>query len=207
MSTSYSGPKRHKILADAILTEFNLISEEFSAFQKSTKLNCYEGCGKCCFKPDIYCSPAELLPMALELIERGEAENFLDDADSINDGRCVFLNVTDEENFKGSCKVYSHRPLTCRTFGVSLRHGKNNSVDLSVCKPLKEGRIQEYQELANNNFSSFDHSLPFIDVCKNRLTRIDPSLMETEMPINEALKIILSKMLLYSEFRSDDSDA
>jgi len=207
MSMSYSGPKRHKILADAILAEYNLVSAEFSAFQKSTKLNCYEGCGKCCFKPDIYCSPAELLPMALELIERGEAEKFLDNVDSIKDGRCVFLNVTDEENFKGSCKVYSHRPLTCRTFGVSLRHGKNNSINVSVCRPLKEGRALEFQQLVDNDFSPEDQSLPFIDTCKNRLTRIDPSLMEAEMPINDALRLILSKMLLYSEFRSDDSNA
>lgn len=206
MSTSYSGPKRHKILADAILAEFNLISDEFSSFQKSSKLNCYEGCGKCCFKPDIYCSPAELLPMAIELIERGLAERFLDEVDSIKNGRCVFLDVSDEENFKGSCKVYSYRPLTCRTFGVSLRHGKNNSIDLSVCKPLKEGRAQEYLELANQNFSDNNQPLPFIDTCKNRLTRIDPSLMEAEMPINDALKVILSKMLFYSEFRSDDSN-
>lgn len=205
MSTNYSGPKRHNILADAILREFNLISEEFSSFQKNSNLDCVAGCGKCCFKPDIYCSPVELLPMALELIKNGEAEDFLKRIESVG-SRCIFLKVTDEENFKGYCTHYEHRPLTCRTFGVYLRHGKNKTIEPTVCKVLKDEKPLEYQKLKEMDFSK-EESKAFIDVCKNRLASLDPSLMEEEMPINQSLRVMISKMLLYLDLGLDDSNA
>ena len=205
MSTSYSGLNRHNILAKSILNEFNLISDEFSSFQKKSNLACIEGCGKCCFKPDIYCSPMELLPMALELIKQGVAEDYLNNIES-SGSRCIFLNVTDEENFKGHCTNYEHRPLTCRTFGVYLRHGKNKIIEPMVCKVLKEQKSREYEILKETDFTS-EGPQAFIDVCKSRLASLDPSLMDEEMPINQSLKIMLSKMLMYLDLGLDDSNA
>jgi Fe-S-cluster containining protein len=203
MSTSSSGLQRHNILAEQILNEFNQISEEFSHFQNKSKLNCIEGCGKCCFKPDIYCSPYELLPMALEFLARGEAQGIYEKCLGKEKERCVFLNVQDEVKFKAQCDAYLFRPLVCRTFGVSLRHGKNERVDVSVCKPLQETKKEIYNELIANSFSTSDLSLPFIDSCKARLVSIDPKLQETELPINQALKIILEEVLFYSEYSKE----
>lgn len=200
MSTNSSGQIRHKILTREIMREFNLISEEFSSFQSHVKLGCIEGCGKCCFKPDIYCSPVELLPLALELLERGEAQKMYDHCLGKEEETCVFLNIQNPQTFKAQCTMYVNRPLVCRTFGVSARHGKNGRVDISVCKPLQEEKTREYQELVSKNFTIDELPIPFIDICKSRLSTLDPLFSDEEMPINQALKVILEKVLFYSTF-------
>lgn len=202
MSTSSSGLQRHNFLAEKILKEFNQISGEFSHFQNESKLGCIEGCGKCCFKPDIYCSPYELLPLALEFLAKGQAQKIYEMILGKEEERCVFLNVKDEIHFKAQCDAYAFRPLVCRTFGVSIRHGKNERVDISVCKPLQETKKEIYEDLLAKNFSPADLSLPFIDSCKSRLSSLDPKLQEVELPINQALKIMLEEVLFYSTFIS-----
>jgi len=199
MSTNYSGRTHHKELADNILQEYAVISKEFSEFQTKSKLTCIEGCGKCCFKPDIYCSPSELLPLALELVERGDAQRVYDLCCAKEHERCMFLNVQSEDGFKAKCDAYQFRPLICRTFGVSARHGKNQRVDISVCKTLQEEKAEDYQYLLAS--SQVDSSqLPFIDASKNTLLTLDPSLQDEEMPINKALKVMLEKVLLAHSF-------
>lgn len=199
MSTNYSGRSYHKELAEKILQEYTVISKEFSEFQTKTKLSCLEGCGKCCFKPDIYCSPYELLPLALELVEKGDAQRVYDICCEKEFERCMFLNVQSEDGFKAKCDAYLFRPLICRTFGVSARHGKNERIDISVCKTLQEEKAEDYKNLLAT--SQLDKSnLPFIDSSKNSLLTIDPNLLEEEMPINKALKVMLEKVLLAYSF-------
>jgi Fe-S-cluster containining protein len=205
MSMNSSGLIRQKQLANSILGEFTQISSEFSTFQNNAKLSCIEGCGKCCFKPDIYCSPYELLPLALELLEKGEAQKMYERCLDKQEERCLFLTVTNEEKFKAQCEAYTFRPLVCRTFGVSARHGKNQRVDMSVCKPLQEQKTQAYEELLEKAFSITNLPLPFIDLCKSRLTSLDPALQDEEFPINQALKIMLEKVLFYANFNNGDT--
>jgi Fe-S-cluster containining protein len=203
MSMNSSDQTRYKeSLAHEIMGEFDRISKEFSSFQTASKLECIEGCGKCCFKPDIYCSPVELLPLALELLARGEAQEMYEKVLGKNNERCIFLNVDNEEKYVGKCSFYKNRPLVCRTFGVSARHDKDKKVEFSVCRPLKEKKALEYQSLLEKKFSLEDSTLPFIDVCKNRLSALDPLFYEEEFPINQALTMILEKVLLYSAYES-----
>jgi Fe-S-cluster containining protein len=202
MSMNSSGQPRQKILADQILREFSLISDEFSSFQNISNLSCIEGCGKCCFKPDIYCSPYELLPLAIELLEKGEAQNFYNQCLGKENDRCIFLNVQNEVKFKAKCDAYIFRPLICRTFGVSARHGKNERMDMSVCKPLQEEKQAAYEVLLAKSFSTSNLPIPFIDFCKSRLSSLDPQLQEVELPINQALKVILEKVLFYASYES-----
>lgn len=197
-----SGHNRHKQLALDISRHYEQISKEFSNFQTNSGLSCVPGCGKCCFKPDIFCSPLELLPLAMELLERGEAQHFYEKCEGKAQERCIFLHVTDEKNFKAQCQEYRHRPLVCRTFGVSARHGKDNRPDFSVCKTLKEEKASAYEELLNKRFLIEDTSLPYIDLCKGRLLSLDPAFLEEEMPINQALRVILERVLFYAEFES-----
>lgn len=199
MSTNYSGRTHHKELAEKILQEYTGISKEFSDFQTKSNLSCIEGCGKCCFKPDIYCSPYELLPLALELLEKGEAQQVYERCCEKENERCIFLNVKNEEKYKASCDAYMFRPLICRTFGVSVRHGKNKRVDVSVCKTLQDEKAIEYNDLLTSSQNE-NSELPFIDQSKNGLLTLDPSLSDEEMPINKALKIMLEKVLLTHSF-------
>ncbi|MBY0413879.1 MAG: YkgJ family cysteine cluster protein [Bdellovibrionales bacterium] len=197
MSTNSLNQSHLSHKAAQILAELENISEEFSRFQESSNLSCIEGCGRCCFKSDIYCSPYELLPMALELLEKGEAQkyyNYLTTKIEASD-KCIFLNVTNADQFQGLCSNYKFRPLVCRTFGVSARHEKNNDVSFSVCRPLKAEKQNAVLRL-----NSMSPNIAFIDHCKTRLSAIDPQLSEIELPMNESLKIILEKVLLYSSF-------
>ncbi len=185
-------------LSKLILKEYDEISKEFSHFQVDSKLTCITGCGKCCFKPDIYCSPIELLPMALQLLKSGEAEKYLELSLSKQDERCVFLNVSDERSFKASCSQYAFRPLVCRTFGVSARHFKNGKIDFSVCKTLKDNKPEEFNNLIQYQENLNNVKLPFIDLCKSRLVTLDPQFLDSEFPINKSLRIILEKILYLS---------
>lgn len=205
MSTSSSNLIRHKNLSIEILLELNKIFEEFSAFQAKVDLPCPSGCGKCCFKADIYCTPIELLPMALALVERGEGEATYDKCIQHSADHCLFMEIADKKSGMGMCSEYLHRPLVCRTFGVAGRHDKNGLINFSVCTTLKEVYPLRYEALLNAKLS--DSEVAFIDDSKSRLLNIDPAFLEKEFPINEALAIMLEKVLFLSELDSDLNDS
>ena len=168
------------------------ISTVFGDFQKKSGLVCPTGCGKCCFKADISCSPYELLPLALQLLKENRAEEFLEKANRTYDNHCMFLNVTDKEMGHGYCSEYQFRPFVCRAFGISARHGKNDHVEYSMCKVFKD----------NFSESSVNHNeIPFIEIWRKKLGALDPHLMEKEVPLNQALVIILEKVLLWDSLR------
>lgn len=200
MSTSSSNQTPNHLITTAILGEFESISQKFSAFQNANSLSCPPGCGKCCFKADIYCAPIELLPLAMELLERGEAEAYLEKCQDIKEDRCLFLSVQDEKTGKGVCTEYKYRPLVCRTFGVAPRHDKNGLVNFSVCTTLKETNPESFAKLQKRDFT--DVEIPFIDQSKNKLACLDPRLAEEEFPINESLAMILEKVLFYESFNA-----
>ena len=193
MSTSSSNLTRHKILSAEILAEMGNIFEQFSAFQKKVNLPCPPGCGKCCFKPDIYCTPIELLPLALDLLERGEALRIFELCLDYKGEQCLFMEVSDFKAGKGQCTEYKFRPLVCRTFGVAGRHDKNEKINYSVCTILKETYKENYEKLIHSNYT--DSEIIFIDDSKTRLSNLNPSFLETEHPINISLSIMLEKIL------------
>lgn len=177
------------------------IADDFSKFQNSHSLSCPPDCGKCCFKADIYCTPIEVLPLALELYERGEAQSMYDKCLAHKADHCLFMNITDKQNGKGRCTEYQFRPLVCRTFGVAGRRDKSSQINFSVCTTLKEIKPENYSELVNKKFSNDE--VPFIDISKNRLATLDPQFLEEEFPINESLAIMLEKILFISSLETE----
>lgn len=197
---SSSSLQEWKNLANDILREYDLLSRKFSTFQNQNQLSCFEHCGRCCFKIDIYCSPIELLPMALHLLETNRVEEYLEELNQhIEEQHCVFLEVTDKESFKGFCREYLHRPIVCRTFGVSARKTKDLKTDYSICKLIKENKPEAYAQLIQNiNF--IEDEIPYINTSKSNLLALSPKFLEKEYPLNESLRIILDKVLLISSF-------
>jgi Fe-S-cluster containining protein len=187
-----------KNLAADISKEFEKVSTEFSHFQNANKLSCLEGCGKCCMK-NVSCAPVELLPMAYDIFERGEAVEIHEMAKNYKGENCFFLDVSNQGQWLGTCKEYQHRPLVCRSFGVAARKGKNDLIQYSVCKPLKENRAEQYAELLNKNTSDIP---PFIEVLSSRLSSLDPAFLEAELPIHQSLAIVLEKIMMYSYYAS-----
>lgn len=181
-------------LSHSIQLKFDEISKVFGDFQSNSGLTCPSECGKCCFKPDISCAPYELLPMALHLLDIRQAESVLETALMNLDSRCLFLQITDEQNGKARCREYQHRPFICRAFGVSARRGKRGT-EYSICRELKSNN--DYTP----NFSHIDEDVPYIEVWKKRLESLDPKLLEKEIPINQALAIVLEKVLLWDSLQ------
>lgn len=184
-------------LAESITEEYNNLTSHFSSFQKNANLSCLDKCGKCCFKTEIYCSPIELLPMALHLVETQKALEILDKINDETLSHCALLVVTDKQHFQGYCGEYAHRGIICRSFGVSARHGKKG-VDYSVCKIIKEEKSEAYRDLLKTEHNY--QEIPFIDSSKNQLTTLSPEFLEREYPINESLRIMLEKVLLIKSY-------
>lgn len=181
-------------LSHSIQLKFDEISKVFGDFQHKSHLTCPAECGKCCFKPDISCAPYELLPMALHLLDTGKAESTLEMALANLDNRCLFLQVTDEQSGKARCREYNHRPFICRAFGVSARNGKRGT-EYSICRELKS--TNDYTP----SFSHDEEDVPYIEVWKKRLESLDPKLLEREIPVNQALALILEKVLLWDSLQ------
>jgi hypothetical protein len=83
--------------------------------------------------------------------------------------------------------------LVCRVFGVAastIQHGK---LRFSTCSILKE----KYSTAILDKFSD----APMIETWKRKLESIAPQLSEKEIPINQALSVILEKILLLHSFK------
>ena len=184
-------------LTQLIHKELEASAKVFGDFHKQSKLQCPPECGKCCLKPDLSCNPYELLPLAFYLVEKNLAESILERAKT-NIGRpCVLLEMKDESSGKGRCGHYNYRPFVCRAFGVAGRLGKNESIELSVCRELKLDAhygSEEFNRLTSEN-------VPLLEVFKKRLESIDPKLLEQEIPINEAIVFILEKVLFLKDYQ------
>jgi Fe-S-cluster containining protein len=120
------------------------------------------------------------------------ADKILEKAHTHYNERCVLLMVSHEENGLGQCLEYKFRPLICRVFGVAARKNKYGEPDLSICSVLK----QIYPVALDVRGSK----IPFIEIWKKKLESLDPRLTEKEIPINQALIIILEKILLIKSF-------
>jgi Fe-S-cluster containining protein len=182
-------------LSKSIETFYAEMSQVFSDFQQKSMLACPPGCGQCCFKPDICCSPFELLPLALHLLDVGLAEFFLEKARDQKDGRCPLLEIEDEKSGKGRCTQYAYRPFICRAFGVSARYGKMSKIDYSICRVLK---------LNNEHSAALTHAydeVPFIEIWRKKFEVLNPHLQEREIPINQALAIVLEKVLIWNSYQ------
>lgn len=172
--------------------QLEIVASVFGTFQKKSKLNCPSECGNCCFKPDISCTPYELLPLAFHLAENDLAESILEKARSQSSDRCIFLKVVDEEKGHGQCLEYKFRPYVCRVFGVAARKNKYGNADLSICSKLKE--------MYEHDLDVSSEEVPHIEKWKANLESLDPHLTEKEIPINQALIVILEKVLLVKSF-------
>ena len=177
-------------ISNTINEKLNEVSYVFNQFQENSGLKCPTGCGKCCMKADISCSPYELLPMAFHLIDSKRAEEVLEKAKNHSNKNCLFLDVKSEYHGTGQCHEYQYRPFICRAFGLSARIGKHQNIERSVCSILRK------IEIDSPNIQIVDNEIPLIDLWKKKLEIIDPHLLDKEIPIHQGIVILLEKLLL-----------
>ncbi|MFM9006423.1 MAG: YkgJ family cysteine cluster protein, partial [Flavobacteriales bacterium] len=89
----------------AVKRVYARLDKEIASVQQSSGLHCLSGCGECCKKPDIECTPLEFLPLALELFDAGKAEEAWVELNQNKQSLCYVFrpHVT---NFGGLCNAY-----------------------------------------------------------------------------------------------------
>ncbi len=177
--------------AELIKKEMDKIGHAFSDYQESVNLPCRSGCGKCCFKKEIFCTPIELLPLAFKLLAENRAEEVYDHCQKSLHQHCILLSIADEVKGFGTCSEYENRPFVCRTFAVTARKNKHGNPEFSICKIIKEDHGEKTTALLKMDNSK----APFIELWKSQLDSLDPAFMEEEHPINKSLSLILERLL------------
>lgn len=192
--------ENYRELANSVQEIYREAGKAFGEFQTQSKLNCLNGCGKCCLNPNISASMLEMLPYALELIENNTALSVFDHLASMDfeaETSCILYQKSSFDGLSGKCGAYENRPSICRSFGASARLNKNNEREWVVCALIKE-RHKEYLSQANI------HESPIMGEFASMVGTLNPYLGNKQYPINEALKLMLEKLLLASDYNDSD---
>ena len=209
---------RLRELSSQVMDVYQSLSQEFSAFQSSQSLSCVEKCGACCNKPDIEVSPLEMLPLALHLFDTGQAEQVFDELQSYSGFACKQYQRLSLDGTEGYCGIYEYRPGICRMFGAAGYKTKSGEATLSVCKPIKQAVPEKYAAAliaiqpawgqSNNSdpMSISNSKPPMIAEGRQKLAQLDYELGDKLMPINDALRYILEKILTLSFYSQNIND-
>lgn len=182
----------------AVKRVYTRLDKEIEKMQKSSGLHCLSGCGECCKKPDIECTPLEFLPLALELYDEGKAEEAWEELQGKKKDLCYVFrpHIT---NFGGLCNAYPNRGLICRLFGFTARTNKEGQRELVTCKLIKEQQAEAFNHVVAELKEG--KKIPVMSQYYTRLTSIDPSLSEFH-PINTAIQKALEIVMHYYAYRS-----
>ncbi|WP_137168115.1 YkgJ family cysteine cluster protein [Salinimonas lutimaris] len=184
--------QRLRELSSQVVVVLNELSDIFSTYQQRQQLHCLDSCGACCNKPDIEVTALEMLPLALHMFDQGTAEAELDSLEEASGFACKYYQRQSLDGQKGRCTVYHQRPGLCRMFGVAGYKSKSDMPTLSVCGLIKQAVPEKY---AASLISLGNHKPPMIAEGQARLAQLDYTLGTTMLPINEALKLALNKVL------------
>lgn len=136
--------QQKKELVWKLLTE---VSEQYAAELKRNGLDCFYGCGSCCFTETVEATVVEFLPLAFYFHERGELEEELKKIEEavLNDQKICIFYSSDSEN--GRCTIYPYRAFICRTFGVFKVTDKHQKEVISLCHKMKKKNYSIPSEL------------------------------------------------------------
>ncbi|WP_414828620.1 YkgJ family cysteine cluster protein [Alteromonas sp. H39] len=193
--------QRLRDLALEVLNEYQLLSEEFGSYQKTSGLACVVGCGACCNNPQIEASVLEMLPLALHLFDVGQADNYLHQMHDSGGFACHLFKRHSLDGLKGVCTVYEWRPGICRMFGVAGYRTKTDLPTLSVCSTIKASKPNKYADALITMSTS---TPPMLTHGRQRIAKIDYSMGEKLMPINQALVAALEKVLTQAAYGALD---
>ncbi len=180
---------------------FAQIDRQTAVLQAATGLHCPTGCGRCCENPEVETTVLEMIPLALELWQRGEALAWLSRAQAVeNRSPCVFYQPDPFVPGNGRCSVYEFRPSLCRLFAFATVTNKQGKPELAACIRHKEMMPETVQQakaaiadgLAAPNFSEISI----------QLAMLAPSGIE-RFPINQALTLALQRVGLIAQFTGD----
>lgn len=183
-----------------VLDAYAQIDADTAVFQSETGLHCPPGCGRCCDNPHIESTPLEMLPMAVELVQRGEHLAWLERIELASSNTCVCYKRSPAVSGNGSCEMYAWRPSLCRLFGFAATQDKAGNPVLASCshhKAVMPDTLAAAQAAVAKGLSitQFGH-------WQARIANIDPSWGYQRMPINQALQVALERVSLTLAYQS-----
>jgi Fe-S-cluster containining protein len=188
------------IKVKALKSLFDELDREVRGFRRQVGLVCPERCGHCCENGRVETTELEMLPMAVDLVQNGEAERFYDAADKLDfEGRCVFYEPDPGRPGLGRCGRYELRPLICRLFAFSGNADKYGRTRLIVCGIIKDAdplRAQRAIELVERE----QFKPPVMAAYVMKASLADPELAREQLPINLALKRAIDRVWLHRKF-------
>lgn len=183
----------------AVEKVFAALDGEIRSFQNASQIRCLEGCGKCCFKPDIEATPLEFLPLAFDLFLNKKIDEVYTDLSSGEKPYCHLFAPRPLNMDKGSCSQYAHRGLICRLFGYSAMKDKTGQKKYVTCKIIKESqgeKVETTQQLIKEG-----GEIPMMSDYYFQIRSIDPDMGTNRYPINEAMKKAIEHVLAYYAYR------
>lgn len=179
---------------NAVKKVYTQLDKKIDSLQKQSGLHCPSGCGQCCKKADIECTPVEFLPMALDWLDEGVLWKKYEEIKKQESPLCFVYrpNVT---SFGGLCSNYPNRGLICRLFGYSARVNKEGKKEMVTCKILKEEQAPALEFIATH-----PKTMPIMTNYSSRMASIDLQL-NTHMPINQAMLQAIETVGAYYAYR------
>lgn len=171
-----------RLLARNVEELFAEADRAVARYAGATGLACPAGCGACCRSPEISVTVLDMLPMALAILDAGEAEGV--HCSLRSDIRSPLFQ--DFGNGQGRCGRYDTRPTLCRLFGFAGVRDKYGLATLARCRVQKEMGVEVDPGIAPPVFAEFGH----------RLAALAPEYGAGLMPIREALRTALERVLL-----------
>lgn len=184
-------------IADQVMESYTQIDEKIETFQTETQLYCPTGCGWCCESPNVEATPLEMLPLVLELFQRGEIQEWLQLAEESDyQGQCIFYKPDPFVMGNGRCQVYHSRPTICRLFGFATVTSKSGEVQLAACVRHKAAMPHIVAQTQAAIDEKTVHPPNFADISQ-QIASLEPGFGHQRLPINEALKVAVQKVGLY----------
>jgi uncharacterized protein len=166
---------------------YSEIDEMIDAFISQTGITCPRSCGTCCATPteNVEASVFEVMPLALDLWERGQAEHVLEKLrEAAGAGSCIFYMPEIPDGAAGHCPVHPLRPLICRLFGYSARYDKYGVLENCLCPKM----TSPLTECPADNRAP----LPVMTEYASRAASLNPNLGTRRQPLNDALAAAIS---------------
>lgn len=178
----------------AIISEiFREVDRAADRFRALTRIRCPDCCGECCTRSKVEATTVEMMPLALDLWEKGEADFWLERiSGALDNPSCVFYRPDPENPLKGRCIIYEMRPLICRLFGFSMTRNKHGRAEYGGCRVVKQNDPEMYRN-AIELLSTVQSS----SVCTDfgiRITGLDPGASGARMPINRAASTAIARL-------------
>jgi Fe-S-cluster containining protein len=206
-SIRFTVPPRHdlKDKTRALRKVFKAVDRQTTQFQKAAGIHCERGCGRCCENPNVTTTVLEMVPLALELWEKGEAERWLQKAEADSGGKCLFYKPAPFQEGKGRCSIYSLRPLICRLFGFSAMHDKHGKPVFVTCPTIKKMFPGAYDNIQKRIQEGL--AIPQMSDFSQGVRNIDIELGTQQIPINWAIKLALEYVGMKMEYTLQEKES